>query len=69
MLYRYFFHIIDRQFNEEYDYIAHFTDHFEAADFIKENEDDGNTVLMIPPFYCKVPADEVDLDSMYPYEC
>ena len=66
MLYRYYFHIIDNEFNDEYDFIAHFVDHDEAADFIKENEDAGNIVEVFPPFFIQVPANEVDLDSLFP---
>ena len=48
--YIYHMHIIDRQFNEEYDFDGYFEDHFEAARFMEENEMVGNTIIMKKPY-------------------
>ena len=38
----YHMHIIDNEFNSEYDFDGYFEDHFEAARFMEENEAVGN---------------------------
>jgi hypothetical protein len=57
---KYFFHIIDREFNDEYDYEGYFKDHFEAAKFIAENEEVGNTVTVIAPYFIEVDPSEAE---------
>ena len=52
--YKYFFHIVDAEFETEYDYEATFDDHMEADRFITENENDGNVVTMLPPYIVEV---------------
>lgn len=47
---KYFFHIVDREFDDEYDFTAWFEDHDEADRFITENEHAGNTVIMTRMF-------------------
>ena len=49
-MYTYHMHIIDRQFEDEYNFDATFEDHFEAARFMAENEAVGNTIIMIAPY-------------------
>lgn len=63
-MYKYYFHIVDNQFSDEYDYIGYFTDHFEADKFIRENEADGNTVTIIAPFYEWVKMEDVPRDHL-----
>jgi hypothetical protein len=60
-MYKYFFHIIDNEFNDEYDYEAYFYNHEEAAQFIKENEEAGNIITIIAPYYITVEESEVNL--------
>ena len=55
---KYFFHIVDREFDSEYDYEGYFSDHDEAAKFIEENEEAGNTVIILPPYYTEVDPSE-----------
>ena len=43
---KYEFYIIDRQYDDEYDYIAYFEDDFEAMKFVEENLSVGNTVVI-----------------------
>lgn len=43
---KYEFYIIDRQYDDEYDYIAYFEDDFEAMKFVEENLSAGNTVVI-----------------------
>lgn len=50
-MYHYFFHIIDVEFDDEYDYDEYFEDHEVAAKFIEENEEVGNTVICVSPYY------------------
>ena len=57
---KYFFHIIDREFDSEYDYEGYFTDHDEAAKFIAENEEVGNTVIILSPYYVEVDEAEAN---------
>lgn len=52
--YQYFFHILDKEFATEYDYMATFDSHMEADRFIIENENDGNVVSMLPPYIVEV---------------
>lgn len=61
-MFKYYFYIIDNEFNDEYFYEGYFEDHFEADKFIRENEDAGNTVTMVAPFYHTVSAEE------FPYQ-
>ena len=61
-MYKYFFYIIDNEFNDEYFYEGYFEDHFEADKFIRENEAEGNVVEMVSPYYIEVSAEE------FPYE-
>ncbi len=49
-MYKYHFHIIDREFDDEYDYQGYFDDHMEADRFITDNERVGNTIVMVAPF-------------------
>ena len=56
---KYYFHIIDKEFNSEYDYEGYFTDHFEADRFITENETVGNILTMVAPYYEQVSMEEV----------
>ena len=65
MIVKYFFHIIDKQFNDEYDYNGYFKDHFEADRFIVENEEEGNTVYVVSPYYEYLPEDSVDLNAIH----
>lgn len=58
-MYKYYFHIIDNEFSDEYDYEGYFDDHFEADKFIRENEVVGNVVTIIAPYYEFIPMDEV----------
>lgn len=47
---KYTFYIINVKDEMEYKFEAFFTDHMEADQFIRENEEDGNRVLIIAPF-------------------
>ena len=58
---RYYFHITDVQFNDEYDYTADFVDHWEADRFITENENDGNTIIIYKYEY--IPAAQSHRDD------
>ena len=49
-MYKYHFHIIDREFDDKYDYQGYFDDHMEADRFITDNERVGNTIVMVAPF-------------------
>lgn len=49
-VYIYHMHIIDNEFNTEYDFDGCFEDHFEAARFMEENEAVGNVIMMRAPF-------------------
>ena len=48
--YIYHMHIIDNEFDSEYDFDGYFKDHFEAARFMEENEAVGNIITMRAPF-------------------
>lgn len=56
-MYKYYFHIIDREFGE-YDFNGYFIDHYDADEFIKNHEKDGNVVIMVSPYCELVPIDE-----------
>jgi hypothetical protein len=43
---KYEFYIIDKQYDDEYDYIGYFEDDFEAMKFVEENLSVGNTVTI-----------------------
>lgn len=58
-MYKYYFNIIDNEFGGQYDYEGYFGDHFEADKFIRENEEAGNVVTIIAPYYELVSMDEV----------
>jgi hypothetical protein len=45
-MYRYVMHIIDKEFDDEYDYEGLFHDHFEADRFLTENENVGNEIII-----------------------
>lgn len=55
---KYYFYIIDNEIGGEYDYEGYFDTHDEAAQFIQENEEVGNIVSMIAPYYERVPREE-----------
>lgn len=46
-MYKYVFHIVEKELDMEYDYEAYFFNHMEADKFILENEKDGNIVTVI----------------------
>lgn len=62
--YKYYMHIIDREFDDEYDYEGLFLDHFEAAKFMEENEAVGNTIIMVAPYIEEVETDEAELNRI-----
>lgn len=62
--YKYYFHIIDNEFNDEYDFQGYFEDHFEADKFITENENAGNLVGMVAPFIEEVYLNPEDLPKL-----
>ncbi len=57
-MYKYYFHIEDNEMNTEYDFEGYFENHFEAEEFIRENEAVGNVVVILPPYYEWVPRSE-----------
>lgn len=57
---KYYFHIIDNEFNDEYDYEGYFEDHMEADRFITENENAGNVITIVAPFFEMVPVEEAN---------
>lgn len=57
-MYKYYFHIIDREYDDEYNFEGFFFDHMEADRFIAENESVGNTVIILAPFIQFVPLTE-----------
>lgn len=61
-MYKYFFYIIDNEFNDEYFYEGYFEDHFEADKFIRENEEAGNEVEIVSPYYIEVSTEELPFD-------
>lgn len=62
-MYRYYFHIIEED-GSEYDYQDYFEDHDIASKFIEENEDEGNTVICVSPYYEKVLVDPKTLNNI-----
>lgn len=58
---KYYFHIIDVEFDSEYDFEAYFESHFEADRFIQENERAGNTVIILAPYFEEVQMRPEDL--------
>jgi hypothetical protein len=56
---KYFFYIIDNEVNMEYTFEGYFYDHFEAYEFIKDNENVGNVVTIIKPYYIHINENEV----------
>lgn len=59
--YKYYFHIIDNEFNTEYDFEAYFRDHFEAIIFITENEEAGNIITVNEPIFEEVELTEKEI--------
>lgn len=59
--FKYYFHIVDVEFDSEYDYEGYFKNHFEAEKFIQENEEVGNTITIRSPYYEKVKMKPCDL--------
>ena len=57
-MYKYYFHIVDREFDDEYDFQGYFLDHDDIEPFIKDNEKVGNTVTIVAPYYELVPVTE-----------
>lgn len=57
-MYKYYFHIVDREFNDEYDFQGYFLDHDEVEPFIRNHEMAGNSVTIIFPGYELVPIAE-----------
>lgn len=45
-MYKYAMHIIDKEFDDEYDYEGLFYDHFEADRFLTENKNVGNKIII-----------------------
>lgn len=62
--YKYYFHIIEKDNVAEYDFEAYFEDHMIADRFITENENDGNTVVMVAPFVEEVQMRPEDLPKL-----
>lgn len=58
---KYYFHIVDVEFDSEYDYEGYFKSHFEAEKFIQENEEVGNTVIICSPYYEEIQMKPCDL--------
>ncbi len=46
-MFEYVFHIQDVEFDDNYEYIAHFLSYEEASKFIGENLEVGNAVLIV----------------------
>jgi hypothetical protein len=63
--YRYYFHIIDNEFNIEYDFEAYFKDHFEADIFITENEEAGNIITINTPFFEEVELTKKEMHRLW----
>lgn len=59
--YKYYFHIIDNEYNDEYDFEGYFEDHMVADRFITENENVGNVVGLVAPFIEEVYMNPSDL--------
>lgn len=62
-MYKYYFHIIDREYGNEYDFEGYFLSHDEVIPFIEDNKKAGNTVECIAPYFELVPIK--DLPAMY----
>lgn len=62
--YRYNFHIIDNEYNDEYDFQGYFEDHMIADRFITENENVGNVLIMVAPFIEEVYMNPCDLPTV-----
>lgn len=62
--YKYYFHIIDNELNDEYDFQGYFEDHMEADKFITENENAGNFVGLVAPFIEEVYMNPSDLPNL-----
>jgi hypothetical protein len=60
-MFKYFFYIIDNEVNMEYTFEGYFYNHFEAYNFIEDNEKVGNIVKIIKPYYIYVDKSEVIL--------
>lgn len=45
-MYKYVMHIIDKEFNDEYDYEGLFHDRSEADRFLTENKNVGNEIII-----------------------
>lgn len=58
---KYYFHIVDVEFDSEYDYEGYFESHFEAEKFIQENEEVGNTVTIYSPYYEEIQIEPCNL--------
>ena len=58
---KYYFHIVDVEFDSEYDFEAYFEDHFEADNFIQENEKVGNIVTILAAYFEEVQMEPEDL--------
>jgi hypothetical protein len=63
--YKYYFHIIDNEFNTEYDFEAYFKDHFESDIFITENEEAGNIITINAPFLEEVELTEKEMHRLW----
>ncbi len=50
-MYKYYFHVIDREYGSEYDFQGYFYNHDEVEPFIADNEKVGNTVYIVFPYY------------------
>ncbi len=53
-MYEYYF-LIDNKFDAPYKFTARFYNHDEASRFIKENENEGNEVIILKPFFRFIP--------------
>lgn len=58
-MYKYYFHIIDREYGNEYDFEGYFLSHDEIDAFVADNEKVGNIVTIISPYYELVPITEL----------
>ena len=58
-MYKCYLNIISNEFGGQYGYEGYFDDHFEADKFIRENEEAGNVVTIIAPYFELVSMDEV----------
>jgi hypothetical protein len=58
--FKYYLHITEPD-GTEYDFQAYFDDHMVADKFMTENENEGNKVLMVAPFWEEVQMNPEDL--------